>query len=158
MSYDSIKSYMRDHRQSVIIAILFVAIFGVGYGTGSSWHASGASDASSLRIKQNNYNTKSAFTQTAEGELPERRDATAIPEVKGDQTTVQKAKDNPTQPVEKSTTSSTPAKDCPVKGNISKDSKIYHVPGGSFYNRVKPEQCFQTEAEAKAAGFRKSAR
>ena len=32
-------------------------------------------------------------------------------------------------------------------------SKIYHVPGGAFYNKVTPEQCFKTEAEAKAAGW-----
>ncbi|HEV8601488.1 MAG TPA: hypothetical protein VGQ87_02710 [Patescibacteria group bacterium] len=44
-----------------------------------------------------------------------------------------------------------------IKGNInSKGEKIYHMPGGSFYDRTNPEQCFVTEAEAKAAGFRKS--
>ncbi len=43
-----------------------------------------------------------------------------------------------------------------IKGS---SSMIYHVPGGSFYNRTtKPIQCFDTEAEAKAAGFRKSSR
>ena len=39
---------------------------------------------------------------------------------------------------------------CPIKGNISATSKIYHVPGGAFYDKVTPEQCFKTEAEAKA--------
>lgn len=43
-----------------------------------------------------------------------------------------------------------------IKGNISSSDKIYHLPGGAFYNRTNPEQCFNTEAEAKAAGFRKS--
>src|SRR5689334_9084335 len=53
----------------------------------------------------------------------------------------------------------TPAKgNCPIKGNVSATSKIYHVPGGAFYAKVTPEQCFNTEAEAKAAGFRKSSR
>lgn len=48
---------------------------------------------------------------------------------------------------------------CPVKGNISAaGKKIYHVPGGSFYKTVKPEQCFKTESEATAAGFIKSSR
>jgi hypothetical protein len=44
-----------------------------------------------------------------------------------------------------------------IKGNIgSGGSKVYHLPGGSFYNRTKPEACFANEAEAKAAGFRPS--
>lgn len=45
-----------------------------------------------------------------------------------------------------------------IKGNISSSGKIYHMPGGAFYNRTVPEVCFSTEAEAKAAGFRKSKR
>jgi len=52
------------------------------------------------------------------------------------------------------------AQDCPtgqIKGNLGgSGSKVYHMPGGSFYNRTKAEQCFATEAEAQAAGFRKS--
>ncbi len=48
--------------------------------------------------------------------------------------------------------------DCPVKGNISSKSKIYHVKGGSFYDRTDPEMCFNTEVEAQAAGFVKSSR
>jgi hypothetical protein len=46
-----------------------------------------------------------------------------------------------------------------IKGNIgSGNSKIYHLPGGSFYDRTDPEMCFDTEAQAQAAGFRKSLR
>ena len=45
-----------------------------------------------------------------------------------------------------------------IKGNISSNSRIYHIPGGSFYKRTIPEACFDTEAEAQAAGFRKSQR
>jgi len=47
---------------------------------------------------------------------------------------------------------------CKIKGNVSSSGKIYHIPGGSFYNRTQPEMCFNTEAEAVAAGFRKSSR
>jgi len=47
---------------------------------------------------------------------------------------------------------------CKIKGNISSSSRIYHVPGGAFYERTQPEMCFNTEAEAQAAGFRKSSR
>lgn len=52
------------------------------------------------------------------------------------------------------------ANDCngKIKGNISSSGKIYHMPGGSFYSRTNPEICFNTEAEAQAAGFRKSSR
>ena len=53
---------------------------------------------------------------------------------------------------------------CSIKGNISLDGeKIYHVPGQEFYNatEIDPaygERWFCTEAEARAAGWRKSQR
>jgi len=54
---------------------------------------------------------------------------------------------------------------CLIKGNISfrTGEKIYHVPGGEFYdetviNASKGERWFCTEAEARAAGWRKSQR
>ncbi|MBI4022893.1 thermonuclease family protein [Candidatus Berkelbacteria bacterium] len=50
--------------------------------------------------------------------------------------------------------------DCPldraIKGNAQ--SMIYHVPGGEFYERTKPEACFATEPEAVTAGYRRSKR
>ncbi|MCY4179253.1 MAG: thermonuclease family protein [Litoreibacter sp.] len=58
-----------------------------------------------------------------------------------------------------------PSSDCPVKGNISPNSgeKIYHVPGQRHYDQVRinaaqGEACFDTEAQARAAGWRKSRR
>lgn len=45
-----------------------------------------------------------------------------------------------------------------IKGNIGSTGLIYHVPGGSFYNRTNAETCFDTEAEAQAAGYRRSLR
>lgn len=51
-----------------------------------------------------------------------------------------------------------------IKGNInSSGEKIYHVPGGVYYDRTKideseGERWFDTEAEAEAAGWRKSQR
>lgn len=57
------------------------------------------------------------------------------------------------------TTTPPPASlNCPVKGNISSKNKIYHIKGGAFYDRTQEEMCFQTEAEAIAAGFIKSTR
>jgi hypothetical protein len=44
-----------------------------------------------------------------------------------------------------------------IRGNISSSGeKIYHVPSGKFYDKTVPEETFCTEAEAKAAGYRKS--
>lgn len=43
----------------------------------------------------------------------------------------------------------------PIKGNDS--SKLYHVPGSSFYDRTKAEVWFASEAAAVAAGFLKPA-
>lgn len=46
-----------------------------------------------------------------------------------------------------------------TKGNISKNGeKIYHVPGGQYYNQTKAEYCFKTTEQAKKAGFRASKR
>jgi len=42
-----------------------------------------------------------------------------------------------------------------IKGNInSKGEKIYHLPGSRGYEQTKPEAWFETEEEARAAGFR----
>ncbi|WP_188656185.1 sunset domain-containing protein [Pontibacillus salipaludis] len=47
----------------------------------------------------------------------------------------------------------------PIKGNQnSKGEKIYHMPGGQYYNRVKAIEVFNTPSEAEAAGYRKSRR
>ncbi|MGM0929085.1 MAG: hypothetical protein ACQEXN_05190 [Actinomycetota bacterium] len=44
----------------------------------------------------------------------------------------------------------------PIKGNAS--SMIYHVPGGGFYNRTNPEECFASHGAAINAGYRPSKR
>jgi len=50
---------------------------------------------------------------------------------------------------------------CLIKGNISANGRIYHVPGQHYYDRTtltpsKGERWFCTEAEAKAAGWRRA--
>ncbi len=52
---------------------------------------------------------------------------------------------------------------CEIKGNVSIDSgeRIYHVPGQKYYSqtRISPqhgERWFCSEAEARAAGWRRS--
>ena len=44
----------------------------------------------------------------------------------------------------------------PIKANSS--SKIFHVPGGIFYDRTVPDRCYATEADASADGYRKARR
>lgn len=48
---------------------------------------------------------------------------------------------------------------CPIKGNISRNGRIYHAPWSPWYNRTrinaaKGEHWFCSEAEAVAAGWR----
>lgn len=44
----------------------------------------------------------------------------------------------------------------PVKGNAS--SRIYHRPGGFYYERTRPERCYCDEAAAQADGMRPAKR
>ncbi|MDQ0216063.1 micrococcal nuclease [Oikeobacillus pervagus] len=54
---------------------------------------------------------------------------------------------------------SSSAGDCQIKGNISSHGdKIYHEPGGQFYDVTKAEEMFCTRQEAEAAGYRASKR
>ena len=49
----------------------------------------------------------------------------------------------------------------PIKGNFttySGERCIYHVRGGQFYNRTKPEECYASAADARADGCRASKR
>ena len=52
---------------------------------------------------------------------------------------------------------------CDIKGNVSSNGRIYHLPGQEYYDRTtitpsKGERWFCTEAEARAAGWRKARR
>jgi endonuclease YncB( thermonuclease family) len=54
-----------------------------------------------------------------------------------------------------------PSPDCAIKGNISRNGRIYHVPGQTHYDRTtirpeKGERWFCSEAEARAAGWRRA--
>jgi hypothetical protein len=49
----------------------------------------------------------------------------------------------------------------PIKGNFttySGERCIYHMPGGEFYGRTKPERCYATEGDARQDGCRRSSR
>lgn len=44
-----------------------------------------------------------------------------------------------------------------IKGNINaKGEKIYHMPGGKYYDATIPEEWFDSEKDAQSAGFRRS--
>lgn len=46
---------------------------------------------------------------------------------------------------------------CNIRGNINRaGERIYHLPGDPFYGRTNPEATFCSEAEARAAGFRRA--
>ena len=45
---------------------------------------------------------------------------------------------------------------CNIKGNRGSNGWIYHVPGMPYYDRTRPEEIFCTEAEARAAGYRRA--
>ena len=46
---------------------------------------------------------------------------------------------------------------CAIKGNRSRRGEwIYHLPGQQYYEQTRPEELFCTEAEAQAAGYRRS--
>lgn len=50
---------------------------------------------------------------------------------------------------------------CGIKGNISDNGRIYHVPGGRHYDRTRisesrGERWFCSESEARAAGWRRA--
>jgi len=49
----------------------------------------------------------------------------------------------------------------PIKGNFttySGERCIYHMPGGQFYDKTKPERCYAAEEEARQDGCRRSKR
>ena len=42
----------------------------------------------------------------------------------------------------------------PIK--VKESSGIFHLPGGRFYDRTKPDRCYPTAADAEADGYRQS--
>jgi len=136
VSYQEIKDWLdkKENKQQLVVAVCFVLVFIVGFGSGRYERG-----LRREKIKpQNNYTTN----------------VTEKPVIKETQTAV-----NTTEQGTVKSANTTQEINCVVKGNISSSSKkIYHVSGGAFYKTVKPEQCFNTEAEAVTAGYVKSQR
>ena len=49
-----------------------------------------------------------------------------------------------------------PNNGCVIKGNRVSHGWIYHLPGMPYYDRTNPEEWFCTEAQARAAGYRRA--
>lgn len=133
MDYENLKKKFEENKPKLILGVCFIVVFLVGFGTG--------------RFERQNQNPKiqaqNDYTKNSKVN-PENTTPTAQPQA---------------QVLSASTTPKDASGSCLIKGNISsKGEKIYHIPGGSSYKIVKPEQCFNTEKEAQAAGFRKALR
>lgn len=141
ITYTYIKVWATDHRPHILLVAMFVAIFFVGVGVGKFTNTSPTKTISNY----SNYSTKQATT-VKEAPAP----------------VVDSQAPAPTLPIEAPVGAETAPQvlgastNCVVKGT---KSKIYHVKGGAFYDRVtKPEKCFATEEEARSSGYRKSSR
>ena len=149
MDYEKIKSKFLDHQDKFILGGCFMLVFAIGYGVGSYYK----SKFSKNETNQSNYSTKTLFKQSSKATLTKPQEITDVQEV---QAAPKEQANLQNEVLGISTTTSQAKIFCKIKGNISNNRKIYHMPEGAFYKRVKAEQCFNTEPEAVAAGFIKS--
>lgn len=134
VTYEQLKIWFETHKQKFVLAACFVLVFLAGIGVGRYEKANRQANKNIT-----NYSTNSAKPQVKNLEAG---DTAVLGTVV--------AKEASTTPVGTG--------ECKIKGNIGTSGKIFHIPGGASYKIVKPEMCFNTEAEALAAGFRKSGR
>lgn len=138
MTYEEIKEKFYEKKSYFAVALGFVLVFLLGFGTGIF-----EKDRRKAPTSLPNYTTNQQ--KTVEKATVETKPATEAPKV-GEVQVLGQA------------TSTVPTQECLIKGNISASSKIYHVKGGAFYDRTNAEMCFSTEQQALDAGFRKSSR
>ncbi len=112
-----------------ITAACLVVVFTTGFGAGNMYSNNAVTSNAPTKRTLNNYNTNSTEKKTESK--------------------------NTNTDISPKTTQTTATNDCPIKGS---KSKIYHIAGGSFYDRTNAAQCFATESEAQAAGYTKSSR
>ncbi|HEX5429784.1 MAG TPA: hypothetical protein VFX17_01750 [Patescibacteria group bacterium] len=122
-------NFIRHNQQKIALAIGFVAVATLGFWGGVDINK---------QAPQPTVSASSSSTSNYTQEIPpaQTTSATAI-----------------------DTQTPAPA-DLNCQGKIKgSSSHIYHMPGGAFYDKTThPIACFDTEAEAQAAGFRKSSR
>lgn len=138
MNYEEIKEKFYGKKNYFAVALGFVLVFLLGFGTGIF-----EKDHRKAPASLPNYTTNTE--KTVEKQAIETKPVNETPKA-GEVQVLGQA------------TSSAPTQECLIKGNISANSKIYHVKGGAFYDRTNPEMCFSTEQQALDAGFRKSSR
>lgn len=126
------QKFLEKIKPLAIAGVCFVAVFTAGYGVGKS-SGSGGFSAGATKRSLGNYNTNQEASAKANSNTVETPATTTPATAAG---TVDKS-------------------NCYIKGS---KSKLYHVPGGSFYERTNPAACFNSEEEAQAAGYTKSSR
>lgn len=128
---NNVKQIIKTHQQKIVLTIGYLLVASLAFGLGR--FTTSVSSAPEIRVEEAfslplNYNSNQGSIQLD----------TTSPQVAG------------------STKSSSINCQSKIKGS---SSHIYHVPGGAFYDKTtKPIRCFDTEAQATAAGFRKSSR
>ncbi len=148
MSYEQIKTFVSDHRTQVHGLLVLVVVFFIGVGVGKISNTQNSKATKSYLEYNTNSPAKTIKADAPKEAVLDAATATPTPAITPEATPSNTA----------ATTPAKPSTNCIVKGNVSSKDKIYHVKGGAFYDRVTPELCFATEAEAKLAGFRKSSR
>jgi hypothetical protein len=128
--------FFKTRQQALVLVVGYVMVTGLAFGLGRI--SASSHQAPEIRVEQ-------AFAPLND-----------TPDIKPNQSSSLDSSNTPAP----GPAPAQSAADCAagqIKGNIgASGSKVYHMPGGSFYNRTKAEACFATEAEAQAAGFRKS--
>lgn len=163
-NHERFKSYSNLKKGAITTALLVIAFIGAGitFGIGSTHNSQ---VATSIDSKQStDTSAKQQQEQQKLKEEQEKKDA----EEKAKKQAEENTKATETQSTSNASSSSTSSTENnsntssghgSIKGNInSKGEKIYHVPGGAFYDKTDAEEWFNTEAEAQAAGYRKSKR
>jgi hypothetical protein len=137
MTYEEFQAWYDRHKGNIMLGACFVLVFLSGFGAGRFDKYRASKDKAPA-----NYSKPVEKQQKAAVEIKTKAEGEGV--VAG----VTIASSSPAAPQE-----------CKIKGNISSGGKkIYHIPGGASYKTTKPEQCFNTEEEAAAAGFVKSGR
>lgn len=133
--YELLKTKLLENKQKILVLTGFLLTLVIGFGSGKAYN----NKAGTKYSEHTNYTVKTTQKPNKPVELKDKEGAV-------------EEKILPTQP-------KGAADKCVIKGNISANgTKIYHVLGGAFYERVKAERCFASENEAKSSGFRKSSR
>ena len=131
----NIKSLIKNQQQKIVLGLGYILVAGIGFSLGSI--SASSHNPTEIRVEE-------AFVPLNN-----------TPETPADQLGTTNKPPPAVGPTPAPATGDCSASQ--IKGNVgASGSKVYHKPGGSFYNRTKAEACFNTEAEAVAAGFRKS--